>query len=64
MQLVTTSQQAQMLGVSKAFLERDRLDPCPRIPFVRVGKRAIRYDPIQVRETLASGQADAAPAIA
>ena len=41
-QLVTTSQAAQYLGVSKAFLERDRWAGA-RIPFVRIGSRSVRY---------------------
>jgi excisionase family DNA binding protein len=41
-QLLTTQQAADVLGVSKAFLERDRWAGA-RIPFVRVGARAVRY---------------------
>lgn len=40
--LLSTSEAALRLGVSKAFLERDRWAGA-RIPFVRVGTRAIRY---------------------
>jgi len=40
--LLTTGEAAQFLGVSKAFLERDRWAGA-RIPFVRVGARAVRY---------------------
>ena len=40
--LLNTSEAAQFLGVSKAFLERDRWAGA-RIPFVRVGDRAVRY---------------------
>lgn len=40
--LLNTSQAAELLGVSKAFLERDRLAGA-RIPFVKVGARAVRY---------------------
>lgn len=40
--LLTTGEAACRLGVSKAFLERDRWAGA-RIPFVRVGTRAIRY---------------------
>lgn len=40
--LLTTAEAAQFLGVSKAFLERDRWAGA-RIPFVRVGDRAVRY---------------------
>ncbi len=41
-QLYTTTQAAQFLGVSKAFLERDRWAGA-RIPFLKVGTRAVRY---------------------
>ena len=41
-QLLTTRQASQFLGVSASFLERDRWAGA-KIPFVRVGKRAVRY---------------------
>lgn len=41
-QLLNTAEAARLLGVSKAFLERDRWAGA-RIPFVRVGARAVRY---------------------
>ncbi|NQV68846.1 MAG: helix-turn-helix domain-containing protein [Pseudohongiella sp.] len=40
--LCTTKQAAQYLGVSPAFLERDRWAGA-RIPFVKLGSRSIRY---------------------
>lgn len=40
--LLDTTLAAQFLGVSKAFLERDRWAGA-QIPFVRVGKKAVRY---------------------
>ncbi|MFZ5621441.1 MAG: helix-turn-helix transcriptional regulator [Pseudomonadota bacterium] len=40
--LLTTNQAASYLGVSKAFLERDRWAGA-RIPFIKVGTRAVRY---------------------
>lgn len=40
--LLTTKEAAKFLGVSKAFLERDRWAGA-RIPFVQVGTRAVRY---------------------
>jgi excisionase family DNA binding protein len=43
-QLLTTTMAAEYLGVSKAFLERDRWAGA-KIPFVRVGSRAVRYRP-------------------
>ena len=44
--LLTTGEASAFLGVSKQFLERDRwLHPNdPRIPFIRIGERAIRYE--------------------
>lgn len=41
-QLLTTKQAAQILGVSSAFLERDRWAGA-RVPFVKIGSRAVRY---------------------
>lgn len=40
--LFTTKQAAQFLGVSASFLEKDRWRGS-RIPFIRIGTRAIRY---------------------
>ena len=40
--LLTTKEAARYLGVSAAFLERDRWAGA-EIPFVRVGSRAVRY---------------------
>ena len=42
-QLLTTTDAAKFLGVSKAFLERDRWAGA-RIPFIKVGRRAVRYE--------------------
>lgn len=41
-QLLSTPQAARYLNVSIAFLERDRWAGA-RIPFVKVGSRAVRY---------------------
>jgi excisionase family DNA binding protein len=40
--IFNTAQAANYLGVSKAFLERDRWAGA-RIPFIKVGSRAVRY---------------------
>lgn len=40
--LLCTKEAARLLGVSKAFLDRGRWAGA-RIPFVRVGSRAVRY---------------------
>lgn len=41
-QLLTTKEASKLLGVSTAFLERDRWAGA-KIPFIKVGSRAIRY---------------------
>ncbi|SHK68515.1 transcriptional regulator, AlpA family [Marinobacter antarcticus] len=41
-QLLNTKEAAQYLGISKAFLERDRWAGA-RVPFIKVGSRAVRY---------------------
>ncbi|CAN1512991.1 Helix-turn-helix domain, group 17 [Methylophilaceae bacterium] len=40
--LLNTQQAAEFLGVSEAFLERDRWAGA-RVPFIKVGTRAVRY---------------------
>lgn len=40
--LLTTQEAARLLCVSTAFLERDRWAGA-RIPFVKIGSRAVRY---------------------
>ncbi len=40
--LLKTKETAEILNVSEAFLERDRWAGA-RIPFIKVGARAIRY---------------------
>lgn len=41
-QLLNTTQAAFFLGLSKAFLERDRWAGA-KIPFIKIGDRAVRY---------------------
>jgi excisionase family DNA binding protein len=41
-ELLNTQEAAKYLKVSKAFLERDRCYTA-RIPFIKVGTRAVRY---------------------
>jgi len=41
-QLLTTKQAATLLGVSSAFLERDRWAGA-KIPFIKIGSRSVRY---------------------
>jgi excisionase family DNA binding protein len=40
--LFNTKEAADYLGVSKAFLERDRWAGA-RVPFIKIGSRAVRY---------------------
>ena len=40
--LLTTKEAARFLGMSEAFLERDRWAGA-EVPFVRIGSRAVRY---------------------
>ena len=42
--LLTTKEAAPILGVSVAFLERDRWAGA-RIPYIKIGSRAVRYRP-------------------
>ena len=48
--LISTKEAAEFLGVSPEFLERARWAGKPEIPFVRVGERAVRYDPEALKE--------------
>ena len=41
--LLSTKEAAKFLGMSEAFLERDRWAGA-RIPFIKVGARAVRYE--------------------
>lgn len=52
--LLTTKQAAEYLGVSSAFLNRDRCETA-RIPFIRLGARAIRYRPEDLEAFITSG---------
>lgn len=47
--LLNTKQAAALLGVSAAFLERDRWAGA-RIPFIRLGTRSVRYRPEDLEE--------------
>lgn len=40
--LLTTKEAAFCLGVSEAFLERDRWAGA-KVPFIKIGSRAVRY---------------------
>ena len=46
--LLNTKEAARFLGVSAAFLERDRWAGA-EIPFVRVGSRSVRYQPSELQ---------------
>jgi len=45
--LLTTTEAATYLSMSKAFLERDRWAGA-RIPFIKIGSRAVRYRKIDL----------------
>jgi len=51
--LLTTKEAARVLGVSAAFLERDRWAGA-RIPFVKIGSRAVRYTAASLQAYIAS----------
>lgn len=51
--LLNTKEAAQLLGVSRQFLERDRWAGA-RIPFIKVGGRAVRYSPDDILQYLQS----------
>lgn len=51
--LLNTQEAAAYLNVSKAFLERDRWAGA-RIPFIRVGSRAVRYERATLDEYIQS----------
>ena len=42
-ELVSPAIAARLLSVGIGFLERDRMRSQPRIPFIRISARAIRY---------------------
>jgi excisionase family DNA binding protein len=52
-QLLTTKEAAKYLGVSKAFLERDRWAGA-QIPFVQIGLRTVRYRQAVLDEYIAN----------
>jgi hypothetical protein len=49
--LLTTKQAAKWLNVSEEWLERDRWAGA-RIPFIKVGSRAVRYDAEVIKQYL------------
>ena len=51
--LFTTHEAADYIGMSAAFLERDRWAGAT-IPFIRVGKRAVRYERMALDDYLRS----------
>lgn len=52
-QLLSTKEAAQYLSVSEAFLERDRWAGA-RIPYIKVGTRAVRYRLTDLDQHIAS----------
>ena len=61
--LLTTKEAAQILDVSEQFLERDRWAGA-KIPFIKVGSRAVRYDPAVLQAYLTSRTHGSVPALA
>jgi excisionase family DNA binding protein len=53
--LLTTKEAAVLLGVSESFLERDRWAGA-RIPFVKIGSRAVRYELSTLRRYITQRQ--------
>lgn len=51
--LLNTKQAAGILGVSSAWLERDRWAGA-KVPFVRIGSRSIRYRPKDLEDFIFS----------
>ena len=58
--LLDTRGAARLLGVSKSYLEHDRVRPCLGIPYIRLGG-AVRYDPAAVLAWARSKTVNAAP---
>ena len=52
-ELLTTKEAARVLGVSEAFLERDRWADT-KVPYVRVGARGVRYQPSALKAYIQS----------
>lgn len=52
-QLLNTQQAAEFLGVSVAFLERDRWAGA-RVPYIKVGSRAVRYQQSDLEQYIRS----------
>ena len=53
--LLTTEQAASYLGISKAFLERDRWRR-QTVPFVRIGTRSVRYRQSDLNDIINAGR--------
>lgn len=56
--LVDTTTMARLLGVSNSLLEKDRLRPQPKFPFVQIG-RSVRYSPSEVLKSVGVEVTDA-----
>jgi hypothetical protein len=58
--LLTTAAAAKFLSVSQAFLERDRWAGA-RIPFIKVGSRAVRYRMADLEQYVVARRSSAPP---
>lgn len=66
-ELLTTAQAAAFLNVGESTLERDRLTPAPRFPFVRLTARIVRYHLGTLRAVVVArsvGTSDPGPQVA
>lgn len=49
--LLTTKEAADMLGISVSMLAKDRMNK-GEIPYIKIGKKAIRYDYYELKRYL------------
>lgn len=57
-ELIDTKAAAKMLGIAPTTLETWRTLGRPAPPFVKIGRRAVRYDPADVRAFIEAGRRD------
>ena len=52
--LLTAKQTAELLSISRAFLDQDRIKDKPKIPFIKIGT-AVRYKKEIIAKILENG---------
>lgn len=52
--LLTAKQTAELLSISRAFLDQDRIKDKPKIPFIKIGT-AVRYKKAVIAEIAENG---------